>query len=77
MRLARSLSILSMCLVGMSGLAGYLSAATAQQPEKRIALVVGNAAYSKSPLAICVLTKGCCRAASSTTMPALSGSEAS
>ena len=45
MRLARSLSILSMCLVGMSGLAGYLSAATAQQPEKRIALVVGNAAY--------------------------------
>ena len=51
MRLARSLSILSMCLVGMSGLAGYLSAATAQQPEKRIALVVGNAAYSKSPLA--------------------------
>ena len=51
MRLARSLSILSMCLVGMSGLAGYLSAATAQQPEKRIALVVGNAAYAKSPLA--------------------------
>ena len=51
MRLARSLSILSMCLVGMSGLAGYLSAAAAQQPEKRIALVVGNAAYAKSPLA--------------------------
>ena len=34
MRLARSLSILSMCLVGMSGLAGYLSAAAAQQPGK-------------------------------------------
>ena len=40
-----------MCLVAMSGLAGYLSAAAAQQPEKRIALVVGNAAYAKSPLA--------------------------
>jgi uncharacterized caspase-like protein len=51
MRLSRSLSILSMCLVAISGLAGYLSAAAAQQPEKRIALVVGNAAYAKSPLA--------------------------
>jgi uncharacterized caspase-like protein len=35
----------------MSGLAGHLSAAAAQQPEKRIALVVGNGAYAKSPLA--------------------------
>ncbi|MDE5453950.1 caspase-like domain-containing protein, partial [Bradyrhizobium sp. CSA112] len=51
MRLSRSLSILSVCLVAMSGLVGYLSAAAAQQPEKRIALVVGNAAYAKSPLA--------------------------
>src|SRR6476619_2904830 len=51
MRLARSLSVRSMCLVGVSALAGYLSAAAAQQPEKRIALVVGNAAYAKSPLA--------------------------
>ena len=51
MRLARSLSILSACLVAISGLAGYLSAAAAQQPEKRIALVVGNGAYAKSPLA--------------------------
>ena len=33
-----------MCLVTISGLAGYSSAAAAQQPEKRIALVVGNAA---------------------------------
>ena len=40
-----------MCLVAMSGLAGYLNAAAAQQSEKRIALVVGNAAYAKSPLA--------------------------
>src|SRR5258705_884412 len=51
MRLARSLSILSVCLVAMSGLAGHLNSAAAQQPEKRIALVVGNAAYAKSPLA--------------------------
>src|SRR5947208_8650973 len=51
MRLARSLSIFSMCLVVMSGLAGHLNTADAQQPEKRIALVVGNAAYAKSPLA--------------------------
>ena len=51
MRLARSLSILSACLVAISGLAGHLSTAAAQQPEKRIALVVGNAAYAKSPLA--------------------------
>jgi uncharacterized caspase-like protein len=35
----------------MSGLAGHLSTAAAQQPEKRIALVIGNAAYAKSPLA--------------------------
>jgi uncharacterized caspase-like protein len=35
----------------MSGLAGHLNSAAAQQPEKRIALVVGNAAYAKSPLA--------------------------
>ncbi|UPJ53115.1 caspase family protein [Bradyrhizobium sp. 200] len=51
MRSARSLSILSVCLVAMSGLAGHLNIAAAQQPEKRIALVVGNAAYAKSPLA--------------------------
>ena len=51
MRVARSLSILSVCLVAMSGLAGHLSSAVAQQQEKRIALVVGNAAYAKSPLA--------------------------
>lgn len=51
MRLARSLSILSVCLVAISGLAGHLDKAAAQQPEKRIALVVGNAAYAKSPLA--------------------------
>ena len=51
MRVARSLSIFSACLVAMSGLAGHLNSAAAQQPEKRIALVVGNGAYAKSPLA--------------------------
>src|SRR5205814_2461396 len=51
MQLARSLSILSACLVAMSALAGHSNTAAAQQPEKRIALVVGNAAYAKSPLA--------------------------
>ncbi len=51
MRLARSLSILSACLVAISGLAGHLSSAAAQAPEKRIALVIGNGAYAKSPLA--------------------------
>jgi len=35
----------------MSGLAGHFNTAAAQQPEKRIALVVGNGAYAKSPLA--------------------------
>ena len=33
------------------GLAGHLNSAAAQAPEKRIALVVGNGAYAKSPLA--------------------------
>jgi uncharacterized caspase-like protein len=51
MRVARSLSIFSACLVAISGLAGHLNSAAAQQPEKRIALVVGNGAYAKSPLA--------------------------
>jgi uncharacterized caspase-like protein len=51
MRVVRSLSILSACVVAISALAGHLDAAAAQQPEKRIALVVGNGAYAKSPLA--------------------------
>jgi uncharacterized caspase-like protein len=51
MRVLRSLSILSACLVAISGLAGHLSIAAAQASEKRIALVVGNGAYAKSPLA--------------------------
>ena len=52
MRAATSLSILLLCLSLVSGAApGSLSSAAAQQQEKRIALVVGNGAYAKSPLA--------------------------
>jgi uncharacterized caspase-like protein len=51
MRVTKTLSILSFCLMLFSGLAGVLSSASAQQQEKRIALVVGNGAYAKSPLA--------------------------
>ncbi len=44
-------SIFSLCLILFSGLPGILSSASAQQQEKRIALVVGDGAYAKSPLA--------------------------
>src|SRR6267378_8638190 len=51
MRVIKTFSIFSFCLMLFSGLAGVLSSASAQQQEKRIALVVGNGAYAKSPLA--------------------------
>ena len=51
MRVIKTFSIFSFCLMLFSGLAGVLSSASAQQQEKRIALVVGNGAYVKSPLA--------------------------
>src|SRR5882724_503562 len=51
MRVTKTFSIFSFCLMLFSGLAGVLSSASAQQQEKRIALVVGNGAYAKSPLA--------------------------
>src|SRR3979490_582626 len=51
MRRTRAFSIFSLCLILFSGLPGILRSATAQQQEKRIALVVGNGAYAKSPLA--------------------------
>src|SRR4051794_35125608 len=44
-------SIFSVCLLAMSGFPALLSPAFAQQQEKRVALVVGNGAYAKSPLA--------------------------
>lgn len=48
MRVLNSLSFVSACFVVITALAG---GAAAQQPEKRIALVVGNGAYAKAPLA--------------------------
>jgi uncharacterized caspase-like protein len=51
MRVIKTFSIFSFCLVLFSGFPGILGTATAQQQEKRIALVVGNGAYAKSPLA--------------------------
>jgi uncharacterized caspase-like protein len=51
MRVTKTFSIFSFCLMLFSGLAGVPSPASAQQQEKRIALVVGNGAYAKSPLA--------------------------
>ncbi len=52
MHVTRAFSIFSLCLTLFSGLQGTLNPAAAQQQqEKRIALVVGNGAYAKSPLA--------------------------
>ncbi len=47
----KTFSILSLCLMLFITLAGSLSSAAAQQQEKRIALVVGDGAYVKGPLA--------------------------
>src|SRR6202158_3916237 len=51
MRVTKSFSILSFALMLLCGFPGIQSSAAAQQQEKRIALVVGNGAYAKSPLA--------------------------
>src|SRR6476469_4067239 len=51
MHATRIVSIVSLCLILLSGFPGVLRPAAAQQPEKRIALVLGNGAYAKSPLA--------------------------
>jgi uncharacterized caspase-like protein len=51
MRPITGLSIFSICLLVISGFPALLNSAAAQQPEKRIAFVVGNGAYAKSPLA--------------------------
>src|SRR5258707_8123938 len=48
MRMTGTSSIVSLALVLLLALAG---SAVAQQQEKRIALVIGNGAYAKSPLA--------------------------
>jgi uncharacterized caspase-like protein len=51
MRPARTFSFVVLCLLLMTALPGWVGSAAAQQQEKRIALVVGDGAYSKSPLA--------------------------
>src|ERR1700736_6666629 len=51
MHMTKAFSIFSLFLFLFSGLPGTLSPAAAQQQEKRIALVVGDGAYAKSPLA--------------------------
>src|SRR5258708_28953092 len=52
MHVTKALSIFSLCTILFYGLPGVLSSAAAQQQqEKRIALVVGDGAYAKSPLA--------------------------
>jgi len=51
MRAARNFSLFSSCLLLLVCLAGSIAPAAAQQQEKRIALVVGNGAYAKTPLA--------------------------
>src|SRR3977135_1824843 len=51
MPMTKAFSIFSLLLFLFSGLPGTLSPAAAQQQEKRIALVVGDGAYAKSPLA--------------------------
>ena len=49
--MTRAFSIFSLYLLLFCGLAGAPGSAAAQQQEKRIALVVGDGAYAKSPLA--------------------------
>src|SRR3984893_18724881 len=53
MHVTRTFSIFSLCLILFSAFSGILSSASApqQQQGNRIALVVGNGAYAKAPLA--------------------------
>jgi uncharacterized caspase-like protein len=51
MRVTGTFSVVSFLLVVFCALAGTPGSASAQQQEKRIALVVGDGAYAKSPLA--------------------------
>src|SRR5262249_10211318 len=54
MRFVRTFSFLSLCLLLVSACPVLIGSAAAQQSaaqEKRIALVIGNGAYAKAPLA--------------------------
>src|SRR6185312_14755 len=51
MRATRVFSIFSLCLITIFASPATLTSAAAQQQEKRVALVIGNGAYAKGPLA--------------------------
>src|SRR5947199_10104925 len=51
MRATTSFSVFLLCLSLITGIPGLQGSAAAQQQEKRIALVIGNGAYAKGPLA--------------------------
>jgi len=51
MPLAKSFAISALCLLLTAVFSGFADPAVAQQQEKRIALVVGDGAYAKAPLA--------------------------
>ena len=51
MPLAKSFAISALCLLLTAVFSGFADPALAQQQEKRIALVVGDGAYAKAPLA--------------------------
>ena len=51
MRLAKTVFIFSLCVFLTSAFSASLDPAAAQGQEKRVALVIGNAAYNKAPLA--------------------------
>jgi hypothetical protein len=52
MQMARQISLLTRSLLLLLAFLCWTNMAAAQQPqEKRVALVIGNGAYAKSPLA--------------------------
>src|SRR5215468_1854028 len=51
MPLAKSFAISALCLLLTAVFSGFADPAVAQQQENRIALVVGDGAYAKAPLA--------------------------
>ena len=51
MHTSKAFSVFSFCLIIVFGYSATLSSAAAQQQEKRVALVIGNGAYAKGPLA--------------------------
>ena len=51
MRPARHVPSFVLCLLLIAALPGWITSAAAQQQEKRLALVVGNGAYTKGALA--------------------------